>query len=68
MPPPDRYPVPDSGFHGEDNATFHFYGSQSVEEKKEILEITRNSLDILSSILNSETEPKPMKVNSSFSS
>ncbi|PSR94873.1 Target of Myb protein [Actinidia chinensis var. chinensis] len=61
MPPPDRYPVPDSGFHGEDNATFHFYGSQSVEEKKEILEITRNSLDILSSILNSETEPKPMK-------
>ncbi|KAI8574397.1 hypothetical protein RHMOL_Rhmol01G0350200 [Rhododendron molle] len=62
MSPPERYPVPDSSLHGADNATFPYgYGIQSIEEKKEILEITRNSLEILSSILNSGSEPKPMK-------
>ncbi|KAG5567411.1 hypothetical protein RHGRI_002829 [Rhododendron griersonianum] len=62
MSPPERYPVPDSGLHGADNATFPYgYGIQSIEEKKEILEITRNSLEILSSILNSGSEPKPIK-------
>lgn len=64
MSPPERYPVPDSGLHGADNATFPYgYGIQSIEEKKEILEITRNSLEILSSILNSGSEPKPIKVD-----
>ncbi|KAL6978690.1 hypothetical protein U1Q18_020355 [Sarracenia purpurea var. burkii] len=65
MSPPERYPIPDSGLHGPESAAFPYgyghYGSQSIEEKKEILEITRNSLDILSSILNSGTEPKPIE-------
>jgi hypothetical protein len=62
MSPPERYPIPDTGLHGADTATFPYgYGIPSIQEKKEVLEITRNSLDILSSILNSEIEPKPLK-------
>ena len=34
----------------------------SMEEKKEILVVTRNSIEILSSILNSETKEKATKV------
>ncbi|CAL5353623.1 unnamed protein product [Camellia sinensis] len=60
--PPERYPIPDSSLNEGDNAAFPtIYGSQSIEQKKETMEITRNSIDILSSILNSETEPKPIK-------
>lgn len=58
LSPPERYPLPDAV-----GSAFPFnYQSLSVEEKKEFLVITRNSIDLLSSILNSETEPKPLKV------
>ncbi|KAL7113093.1 hypothetical protein ACP275_04G042500 [Erythranthe tilingii] len=64
--PPDRYPVPDTSTttaqNQEENAsTFVSYGFDSIEEKTEHLAVARNSLDILSSILNSDTEPKPLK-------
>lgn len=60
MSPPDRYPIPDMGLHGADRSSFS-YGSPSVEEKKEFLVITRNSLELLNTMLNSEIEPKPIK-------
>lgn len=60
--PPGNYPIPDTGLQNVSDATFISYGIHSVEEKKEFLEITRNSLDIFSSILNSEVESKPLKV------
>lgn len=57
MSPPERYPIPDTG-----GSSFPFsYRSLSVEEKKEYLVVTRNSLELFSSILNTETEPKPLK-------
>ncbi|CAA3011203.1 TOM1 2 [Olea europaea subsp. europaea] len=59
--PPGNYPIPDTGLQNVSDATFISYGIHSVEEKKEFLEITRNSLDIFSSILNSEVESKPLK-------
>ncbi|XP_031251575.1 TOM1-like protein 2 [Pistacia vera] len=59
---PESYPVPDTGLQSGDHGglTYNF-GSLSVDEKKEFLVITQNSLDLLSSLLNSETEPKPIK-------
>ena len=63
MPPPEHYPVNNTGLHGTDHSTFAYdYGSLSVEQKKELFEVTRNSLEVLSSMLNTETEPKPTKV------
>lgn len=61
MPPPERYPVPDTGFHDANDREFR-YNYLSVEEKKECLVVARNSLELLSSILNAETDPKPLKV------
>ncbi|KAK6940659.1 VHS domain, partial [Dillenia turbinata] len=62
MSPPEEYPIPDMDLHGADHTTYPFnYGSLSQEEKKEFLEITRNSAELLSSILNSEMEPKHIK-------
>lgn len=63
LSPPERYPLPNAGLHDADSSALPFnYRSLSVEEKKEFLVITRNSVELLSSILNSETEPKPLKV------
>ncbi|XP_022758414.1 TOM1-like protein 2 isoform X2 [Durio zibethinus] len=59
LPPSDNYPVNNTGLHGNDFA--YNYGSLSVEQKKELFEVTRNSLEVLSSILSRETEPKPTK-------
>ncbi|KAE8681769.1 hypothetical protein F3Y22_tig00111309pilonHSYRG00141 [Hibiscus syriacus] len=57
LPPSENYPVdntePDSG-----DFTYS-YASLSAEEKKEVFEVTRNSLEVLSSMLSKETEPKP---------
>ncbi|KAE8724872.1 Sec14p-like phosphatidylinositol transfer family protein, putative isoform 2 [Hibiscus syriacus] len=39
--------------------TNSIYASLSAEEKKEVFEVTRNSLEVLSSMLSKETEPKP---------
>lgn len=62
LSPPERYPMPEMGMNNAENTISISYGGQSVEEKREFLVVTRNSLDILSSILNSKDELKPMKV------
>ncbi|KAL4378453.1 hypothetical protein GQ457_02G003920 [Hibiscus cannabinus] len=59
LPPPENYPVNNTGLQGNDFA--YNYGSLSVEQKKELFEVTRNSLEVLSSILSTGTEPKPLK-------
>ncbi|KAL2934761.1 TOM1-like protein 2 [Bienertia sinuspersici] len=57
--PPESYPVPGSESNGASDVMLPCnYGSLSVEQKKEFLEITRNSLEVLSSLLSSEVEPK----------
>ncbi|XP_062148381.1 TOM1-like protein 2 [Alnus glutinosa] len=62
LSPPGTYPIPDTGMHDTDGTAFPLnYRNLSVEEKKEYLVITRNSLELLSSILDAETEPKPLK-------
>ncbi|KAK6259956.1 VHS domain - like 1 [Theobroma cacao] len=62
LPPPENYPVNNTGLHGSDLSTFAYNnGSLSVEQKKELFEVTRNSLEVLSSMLNTDTEPKPTK-------
>ncbi|XP_061341705.1 TOM1-like protein 2 [Gastrolobium bilobum] len=61
--PPERYPIPEAGLYAvDDSATFSSnHQHVSIEEKKEHLVVARNSLELLSSILNSEAEPKPLK-------
>ncbi|KAG4913241.1 hypothetical protein AAZX31_19G151000 [Glycine max] len=61
--PPERYPIPEAELHDiDDPAAFSSnYQHTSVEERKENLVVARNSLELLSSILNSEAEPKPLK-------
>ena len=57
---PDGYPSPSF-----DNQTTDFRyhgGAVSVEEKGEFLVIARNSVEVLSSMLNAETQEKPVKV------
>ncbi|XP_057438546.1 TOM1-like protein 2 [Lotus japonicus] len=63
LDPPERYPIPEAGLHALDgSAAFSSnHLPVSVEEKKEHLVVARNSLELLSSILNSEAEPKPLK-------
>lgn len=63
MSPSGNYPFPNTRLQAVDHTSFAYnYGSLSSDEKKEVLVITRNSLDVLSSILNTEAEPKPIKV------
>lgn len=64
--PPGSYPIPDTGMHniGGGSAFAFNHPGLSVEEKKEYLVVTRNSLELLSSILDAEAEPKPLKVSS----
>ncbi|XP_050207193.1 TOM1-like protein 2 [Mercurialis annua] len=62
MPPPGSYPIPETDFDVENHTTLGYnQGIESVEEKNECLVTTRNSLELLSSILNADTEPKPIK-------
>ncbi|KAL3328578.1 hypothetical protein AABB24_035957 [Solanum stoloniferum] len=58
LSPPESYPIPDTGMQNHEQTT---YIGESIEEKKKFLVVTRNSLEILSSILNSDVEPKPIK-------
>ncbi|EEF30347.1 protein transporter, putative [Ricinus communis] len=59
---PERYPIPQTEFDVQNHTTSRFNsGSLSVEGKNEYLATIRNSLELLSSILNSDTEPKPIK-------
>lgn len=63
LSPPGNYPIPDMGLHGADHNTLPYnFGGLSIKEKNEMLVTTRNSLELLSSILKAETEPKPIKV------
>ncbi|XP_011013579.1 PREDICTED: TOM1-like protein 2 [Populus euphratica] len=62
LSPPGNYPIPDMGLHGADHNTLPYnFGGLSIKEKNEMLVTTRNSLELLSSILKAETEPKPIK-------
>lgn len=66
VPLPERSPILEAGLHprNEDYAAFSpNYLPTSDEEKKGRLVAARNSLELLSSILNSEQEPKPLKVS-----
>lgn len=61
--PPDRYPYPNVDQPNTDLGDLIFHGGGlSAEEKKEILVVARNSIEILSSILNSETKERPFEV------
>lgn len=60
--PPENYPFPEAGLQNQEHGSSINYGGGSVEEKREFLIIARNNLDIFSSILKSEVEPKPIKV------
>ncbi|KDP26526.1 hypothetical protein JCGZ_17684 [Jatropha curcas] len=62
LSPPERYPDPETGFGSANHTTFGYNrGNLSVEQKNECLLTARSSLELLSSILNAETEPKPIK-------
>lgn len=56
--PPGQYPIPNAN----DPTTHYSFGSLSLEDNKEFLVVTRNSLDLLSSILDSGAEPELVKV------
>ncbi|KAI3506866.1 hypothetical protein L1887_21458 [Cichorium endivia] len=61
IPPPDRFSLPDIALMGiEDDTLPYTYTDQSVDQKKESLLVARNSLDLLSSILNSGIDPIPI--------
>lgn len=57
--PPESYPIPGSESNGVSEVMLPYnYASLSAEQKKEFIEITKNSLEVLSSLLSSEAEPK----------
>ncbi|CAN8306139.1 unnamed protein product [Cochlearia groenlandica] len=64
VPPPGSYPIPNQerarGRRGDDDdgGTLGYnFGNLSIKDKKEQIEITRNSLELLSSMLNTEGKP-----------
>ncbi|KAK8289119.1 hypothetical protein V6Z11_D07G167300 [Gossypium hirsutum] len=59
LAPSENYPINGTGLHGSDFACN--YGRLSLEPKKELFKVTRNSLEVLSSMLSKETQPKPTK-------
>ncbi|KAI9119216.1 hypothetical protein K1719_009891 [Acacia pycnantha] len=62
LEPPESYPVPVAPLHAMSGSALSSNPrSLSVEEKKEHLVIARNSLELLSTILNSGAEPKLLK-------
>ncbi|KAK7284121.1 hypothetical protein RJT34_18860 [Clitoria ternatea] len=63
LDPPERYPMREAGLLAMDDISAFSSNVQqiSIEDKKEHLVVARNSLELLSSILNSEAEPKPLK-------
>ncbi|MED6110768.1 hypothetical protein PIB30_045870 [Stylosanthes scabra] len=62
LDPPSSYPVPEAGLVSMDDLAFSSsHQHMSTEEKKELLVVARNSLELLSSIINSEPEPKTLK-------
>ncbi|KAH0916768.1 hypothetical protein HID58_031214 [Brassica napus] len=59
VPPPGSYPVPNQvQASGDDGGGFDYsFGNLSIKDKKEQIEITRNSLELLSSMLNTDGKP-----------
>ncbi|GAB4830529.1 hypothetical protein Ancab_020293 [Ancistrocladus abbreviatus] len=58
LSPPDNYPMPETGSNVTSGTNLPYnYGRLSMEEKKEFLEITRNSVEVLSSLLTSAAAP-----------
>ncbi|KAL1202128.1 TOM1-like protein 2 [Cardamine amara subsp. amara] len=58
VPPPGSYPVPNQEqARGDDDGLDYNFGNLSIKDKKEQIEITRNSLELLSSMLNTEGKP-----------
>ncbi|KAF2556167.1 hypothetical protein F2Q68_00012971 [Brassica cretica] len=60
VPPPGSYPVPNQEQpRGDDDGLLDDYnfGSLTIKDKKEQIEITRNSLELLSSMLSTEGKP-----------
>ncbi|AAF80218.1 Contains similarity to an ADP-ribosylation factor binding protein GGA1 from Homo sapiens gb/AF190862 and contains a VHS PF/00790 domain. EST gb/BE037588 comes from this gene [Arabidopsis thaliana] len=58
VPPPGSYPVPNQEQAlGDDDGLDYNFGNLSIKDKKEQIEITRNSLELLSSMLNTEGKP-----------
>ncbi|KAH0923984.1 hypothetical protein HID58_024002 [Brassica napus] len=59
VPPPGSYPVPNQEqARGDHDGGFDYnFGNLSIKDKKEEIEITRNSLELLSSMLNTEGKP-----------
>lgn len=55
--PPGQYPIPNAN----DQTSQYNFSSLSLEDNKEFLVVTRNSLDLLSSILDSGAEPALVK-------
>ncbi|KAK9137929.1 hypothetical protein Sjap_008523 [Stephania japonica] len=52
LSPPSSYPIPNPDAGNVDDAdVFYYTGSGGVEEKKEFLVVTRNSVELLSTIL-----------------
>ncbi|KAF6154784.1 hypothetical protein GIB67_032396 [Kingdonia uniflora] len=61
FPHPDDYSIPNMGLQNVEHTAIAYRGSSfSPEERKEFLVVTRNSVELLSSMLN-ETEPKFVK-------
>ncbi|EOA37974.1 hypothetical protein CARUB_v10009444mg [Capsella rubella] len=58
VPPPGSYPVPNQEqARGDDDGLDYNFGNLTIQDKKEKIEITRNSLELLSSMLNTEGKP-----------
>ncbi|GMH20885.1 hypothetical protein Nepgr_022727 [Nepenthes gracilis] len=60
--PPENYPIPEAELGGaSETILLYNYGRLSMEEKKEFLEITRTSVEVLSSLMSSAAEPNLSK-------
>ena len=58
LSPSEGYPLPSRDSNGTSGLSVPYnYGNLSTEQTKEFLEITRNSLEVLSSLLISTEEP-----------
>lgn len=67
VPPPGSYPVPNQEHsRGDDDGLDYNFGNLSIKDKKEQIEITRNSLELLASMLNTEGKPNHTEVISAF--
>ena len=67
VPPPGSYPVSNQEQpRGDDDGLLDDYnfGSLTIKDKKEQIEITRNSLELLSSMLSTEGKPNHTEVTS----